>query len=215
MGLLGLSACRHSKNIANDGDKGKEPKGFDHEIPAVMYGVPERDLSTTVISTESEKDTMVPDKTKHVDRVGGGCQGIFRTEGVFRRKDQHLLFRNAGQAVTDANGKPVKGLQVMMVDSRIDPEYLPDNEYWRGELARMSDTTDANGNFEVNGSDRPWEKIRVLVRDIDGAKNGSFQQQLVDVDFGDPERAGDKPISKWKLGTKTAEIAVKMKRKKK
>lgn len=208
MGLLGLSACRHSKDIANDGDKGKDPKGFDHEIPAVMYGVPERDLSTTVISTESEKDTVVPDKSKHVDQVGP------REPQVTVYGVPTVDFCVKGR-VTDANGKPVKGLQVMMVDSRIDPEYLPDNEYWRGELARMSDTTDANGAFEVNGSDRPWEKIRVLVRDIDGAKNGSFQQQLVDVDFGDPERAGDKPISKWKLGTKTAEIAVKMKRKKK
>lgn len=117
--------------------------------------------------------------------------------------------------VTDANGKPVKGLQVILVDSRIDPDNLPETPYWVEELSRQSDTTDAQGNFEVKGSDRPWEQMRVLVTDIDGAKNGgSFQTQLVDVQFGEPED-GNKPVSKWNLGVKNAEVAIKMKRKKK
>ena len=81
------------------------------------------------------------------------------------------------------------------------------------QLKRISDTTDAEGNFDVRTSDRPWEKVRVMIRDIDGSKNGNFDKKIVDVDFGDPEPTGGS-VSSWKLGVKKAEVTVKVERKK-
>ena len=115
--------------------------------------------------------------------------------------------------VVDGKGKPVKGLQVMLVNSEIDTDNLPDSPYWEQQLKRISDTTDAEGNFDVRTSDRPWEKVRVMVTDIDGSKNGNFEKKIVDVDFGDPEPTGGS-VSSWKLGVKKAEVTVKVERKK-
>ena len=114
---------------------------------------------------------------------------------------------------SDGKGKPVKGLQVMLVNSEIDTDNLPDSPYWEQQLKRISDTTDAEGNFDVRTSDRPWEKVRVMIRDIDGSKNGNFEKKIVDVDFGDPEPTGGS-VSSWKLGVKKAEVTVKVERKK-
>ena len=205
MGLLGLSACRSGKDIAKDGDKDKDRKGYDTQVPVLMYGVPTTELIDSVAPFQQEDSAVTPSKPVVPPQPREPQVTVY---GV-----PTCAFNIKGK-VTDASGKPVKGLQVILVDSRIDPDNLPQNEYWDAELRRMTDTTDAKGNFEVNGSDRPWEQMRVLVRDIDGAKNGSFQQQLVEVEFGEPE-GGDRSVSKWKLGTKKAEVTIKMKRKKK
>lgn len=211
MSLFGLTACHSNKGMAkSDINNVNERDGIDNSVATPMYGVPMGSLQMTddvdsTISAENDVPSVNPTKTER--------EGMAREPQVTVYGVPTVDYCVKGR-VTDANGKPIKGLQVMLVDSRIDPENLPSNNYWEVELARMSDTTDSQGNFEVKGSDRPWEEMRVLVRDIDGAKNGSFQDQLVNVSFGEPEK-GDKPVSSWNLGTKKAEIAVKMNRKKK
>lgn len=209
MGVLGLSACHSQKDVTDSRqDISNTPSEIDRPVP--MYGVPQRPMETTQYMDSSHQ--------KIEDEAAGNTPKVVDSQPP--REPQVTVYGvptvdfNVKGRVTDANGKPVKGLQVIFIDSRIDPENLPENEYWDAELRRMSDTTDTKGEFEVNASDRPWEQMRVLVRDIDGVKNGSFQDQLVDVQFGEPE-AGDKPVSKWKLGTKHAEVTIKMKRKKK
>jgi len=112
--------------------------------------------------------------------------------------------------VVDTKGKPIKGLQVMLINSELDPDNLPDTEFWQQRMKSITDTTDADGNFELQTTDRPWEKVRVMVRDIDGKKNGSYDSKLVDVDFGEPEQDGHQPVSAWKLGTKKGEVTVEM-----
>ena len=210
MGLLGLSACSSNKGIAkSEGDKPKEPTGVDQPAAVPMYGVPPRTLQT-IDSDVADNQQGTPDTTAKPPKNVVPPQA--REPQVTVYGVPTVDFCVTGRVV-DAAGKPVKGLMVTLVDSRIDPDNLPDNEYWNAELARMSDTSDAKGTFEVRGTDRPWEEMRVLVRDIDGTKNGSFQSQLVDVKFGEPE-SGDKPVSKWKLGEKKAEVTIKMKRKK-
>lgn len=205
MSVLGLSACRHNKVMATGDNNAKEPQYVDSNVIEPMYGVRQRDFVDSVgadktpdVSQQPAQPVVQPKPREPQVTVYGVPTVDYCVKG----------------SVTDHNGKPVKGMQVILIDSRIDPDNLPDNEYWKFEMRRMSDTTDEKGSFEVNGSDRPWEKMRVLVRDIDGSKNGSFQDQLVDVQFGDPE-SGDKPVSQWNLGTKNAEVAIKMKRKKK
>ena len=206
MGLFGLTACHSQKDLTKDG--GKDPNGVDVSEPILMYGAPTSDLKAdTVKLAERNADPMPTPKI-----VFEQTQPREPQVAVYGVPTVDFCVKGR---VTDANGKPVKGLQVILVDSRIDPDNLPETSYWVEELSRQSDTTDAQGNFEVKGSDRPWEQMRVLVTDIDGAKNGgSFQTQLVDVQFGEPED-GNKPVSKWNLGVKNAEVAIKMKRKKK
>jgi len=51
-----------------------------------------------------------------------------------------------------------------------------------------------------------------VVRDVDGSKNGKFENQNVEVEFGEPESTGD--TNKWNQGVRKAEVTVKMKRKK-
>lgn len=204
MGVFGLSACHSHKNLVKDEDKQKDNNGVDVSLPVLMYGVPTTDLRSDTIEMVRDEEQWSKPKVEQPNP---------REPQVTVYGVPTVDFSVKGRVV-DANGKPVKGLHVLLIDSRIDPDNLPQNEYWDAELRRMSDTTDAQGGFEVNGSDRPWEKMRVMVRDIDGAKNGSFEQQLVDIEFGEPE-SGNKPVSQWQLGTKKAEILIKMKRKKK
>lgn len=199
MSLLGLSACHSNKEIAKSGD-GKDtdvkpPFGDNRVTP--MYGVPARDLKVEAIDDTIRPKVEAPQPREPQVTVYGVPTVDFAVKG----------------RVVDSNGKPIKGLQVMLVNSEIDVDNLPDNQYWQEEMKRISDTTDANGDFNVRTSDRPWEKVRVMVRDIDGKKGGSFENQILDVEFGEPE-SGNRPMSSWKLGEKKAEVTVKMKRKK-
>ena len=178
-----------------DFEKEKETPGYDGRQVISMYGVPTRDLEVRSIDTMTAKS--MPDAREPQVTVYGVPTVDFAVKG----------------RVVDGKGKPVKGLRVTLINSDIDPDNMPDTPHWKAQLARVSDTTDAEGNFNVRTSDRPWEKVRMLVTDIDGKENGSFEQQLVDVAFGDPE-PGNKPVSSWNLGEKKAEITVEMKEKK-
>ena len=192
MSLLGLSACHsHKDTVKSDVNKEKETPGFDNRQVIAMYGVPARDMRTENGEVKEEPQPREPQVT-----VYGVPTVDFAVKG----------------RVVDGNGKPVKGLRVTLINSDIDPDNLPDTPHWKEQKARVSDTTDAEGNFNVRTTDRPWEKVRVLVTDIDGNENGSFEQQLLDVEFGEPVQ-GNKPVSSWNLGEKNAEVTVKMKNK--
>ena len=193
MSLLGLSACHSHKDAAkSEVNKDKETPGFDSRQVIAMYGVPARDMRT-----ETGEVNEQPQPREAQVTVYGVPTVDFAVKG----------------RVVDANGKPVKGLRVTLINSDIDPDNLPDTPHWKEQMARVSDTTDAEGNFNVRTTDRPWEKVRVLVTDIDGKENGNFEQQLLDVEFGEPVQ-GNKPVSSWNLGEKNAEVTVKMKDKK-
>lgn len=213
MSLFGLQACHSQKNITI-GDKEKQGTSNEPKPENVLYGgpeidyVPEKNVLIKVVNEENKPDTVaVSQQPKEQTKVTPKP----REPEVTVYGVPTVDFAVKGKVV-DANGKPIKGLQVVFVNSRIDPDNLPDNEYWREMMKQMSDTTDQKGNFMVRCTDNPWMKQRVLVRDIDGAKNGKFEDQLIDVTFDEIE--GSQSISQWKLGEKGAEITVKMKRKK-
>ena len=192
MSLFGLSACNCNKQVASDNGEKRKTERPDNQIRP-MYGVPVRTYSDTVMlqqpPTVKSEEPREPQVTVYgVPTVDYAVKG----------------------RVVDSNGKPVKGVQVMLINSEIDPDNLPESPYCDEQLKRISDTTDAQGNFEVRNTDRPWQQVRVMVRDIDGAKNGKFENQVLDVEFGEPEGGRDK----WCLGEKKAEVTVKMKRKK-
>lgn len=116
--------------------------------------------------------------------------------------------------VTDEQGKPVKGIQVTLINQTIDvtPEYLQaDNPYVQDYFRRVADTTDAQGRFTSAASDVPVEAQRILVRDIDGSANGQYQDQMLDVEFADAKqsRAGQG----WDRGEKVKEVDIVLNKK--
>lgn len=116
--------------------------------------------------------------------------------------------------VTDSQGKPVKGIQVTLINQSIDvtPEYLqPDNPYVKEYFQRVSDTTDAQGRFSSAASDVPVEAQRILVRDIDGSANGAFEDQMLDVDFSDAKQT--QAGKGWNRGEKVKEIDIVLNKK--
>jgi putative lipoprotein (rSAM/lipoprotein system) len=196
MSLFGFSACNCHKQVAEpekDGNDIERPRDWDNQVRP-MYGGPVTDYRQDTLATPPKiKDQ--PDPREPQVTVYGVPTVNFAVKG----------------RVVDSAGKPIKGVQVMLINSEIDPDNLPESPYWDEQLKRIADTTDAQGNFSVRTTDRrPWDQVRVMVTDIDGAKNGKFERQVVEVEFGDPEGGRDK----WKLGERNAEVTVKMKRKK-
>ena len=190
MGLLGLTACHSQKKVV-DSSTDEPPSRGDRgrDVVSPMYGVPvtemRQDPPDTVESPREPQVTVYGVPTVNFDVKG---------------------------RVVDAKGKPIRGMQVIMIREGMDAESVPYDFPAEGAMSSMVDTTDANGNFEVNVKDTPWENKGILVRDIDGAKNGSFESEVVNVEFGEPVLEG-KEKSRWYLGVRKADVTVKMKRK--
>jgi len=105
--------------------------------------------------------------------------------------------------VMNEQGKPVKGLQVILLNRNADitPEEMhEDNEYIREYIQRASDTTDAEGNYMVRTSDTPAEKQQMIVRDIDGEKNGKYKSLLLDIDYREATQTEER--QGWNMGTR-------------
>lgn len=203
MGMLGMQACHSHKkvtegNLINIDEPSPRPE---RERYVEMYGVPAREYRVNPVVDEDS--TMTND--------GKGNNTFHNDEPVLMYGVPTVDFMVKGRVV-DEKGKPIKGVQVMLLNSDVDADNLPETEHWKARLREVSDTTDADGNFEVRTSDRPWETVRVMARDIDGKANGLYESTVVEPEFIDAEKA-DRPMSQWKLGEKKAEVTVKMKKK--
>lgn len=116
--------------------------------------------------------------------------------------------------VVNTEGKPVKGMQVVLVNQNVDitPDFLQeDNPYVQEYLRKASDTTDAQGAFQCNVSDVPVEVQRVMVRDIDGDKNGSYEDQMLEVKFTQDDQTVEG--QGWNRGTRTKELDITVNKK--
>ena len=198
MGLFGLSACHSQKNAAKGQviDKEKVTPIEEHRM-VPMYGVPVRDRVRVADVPDTNGPKVVPQPREPQVTVYGVPTVDFTVSG----------------RVVNAKGKPVKGMQVIMINDNIDPDNLPNNDYWQERLKAISDTTDQDGRFVVKDTGRPWDKVRVLVRDIDGAANGSYANQVADVELGEPKPKSNQPVSSWNLGEKKGEVTVKVDKK--
>ena len=111
--------------------------------------------------------------------------------------------------VRDAQGTPVKGLQVTLLNQNvdIDPEHMQeDNPYVLNYLKRASDTTDAQGAYECHTSDVPVESQQVMVRDIDGEANGSYESQMFEVKFTEGDQTANR--QGWNMGTREKKVDI-------
>lgn len=196
MGLLGLSACNSERKLAKEAET--EPSAIEpREEMRCMYGVP-----TTEYNKQIKVDEPTPGDIK---------------AGTMPRREQPVMygvptvdFQVKGKVV-DSKGNPVKGVQVILLNNNVDADetHVPDTPYWDEYLRQSADTTDAEGSFECTSSDRPWESMRLLVRDVDGKRNGEFKNQVLTVEFPKDAEPGS-AISNWKLGTKTQEVTVEL-----
>ncbi|MBQ0015713.1 MAG: radical SAM-associated putative lipoprotein [Bacteroidales bacterium] len=114
--------------------------------------------------------------------------------------------------VVSEKGKPVQGMQIILMEGVEDatPENLNlDNKYVREMVVRQSDTTAADGSFEVKAEGRVADYMNLYVRDIDGPSKGNYQNEVIAVPFSnkDVKDSGHG----WRLGTAVKELLVKPK----
>lgn len=207
MGTLGLSACCSQKEVVSD--KRDTINNTSRELDeqhVKLYGVPVRDFEADRIPPDTNSSKVKPQPQYEQQPDVEPREPQVTVYGV-----PTVNYRLKGRVV-NSNGAPIKGLQVALLNSDYSPNIPADDEGWNQFLADIADTTDAQGQFTVQSTDRPWSKLNLIVRDVDGAKNGAYSNQVIGVEFGEA-KPDNEAVSKWKLGTSEAEITVKMKRK--
>ena len=96
-----------------------------------------------------------------------------------------MSYHVKGQVVNH-QGKPVKGIQVVMLNRNMgntpnNPgEENPEIEDY---MKIYADTTKNDGTFDVRAKDFPSEYMRVFVRDVDGPSNGNYQNDVINLEF--------------------------------
>ncbi len=111
--------------------------------------------------------------------------------------------------VINTEGKGVEGMQVILVNTKVDlspEEMYEDNKMVQDYIKEASDTTDAEGNFTCHMQDVPVDVHHVIVRDIDGERNGAYVDQMVPVNFAEGEQSGER--KGWRLGTRTKDVDI-------
>lgn len=115
--------------------------------------------------------------------------------------------------VIDTKGEGVKGMQVILLNGSVDitPENMhEDNPYVKEYINQSSDTTDAEGYFSCQMKDFPKDVHSVIVRDVDGAENGEYRDQMVEVNFADGEQTGVR--RGWYQGVRTKDVDITVKK---
>lgn len=117
--------------------------------------------------------------------------------------------------VKDPQGNPVKDIRVNMLERGMvveNGELQGDPDRVKEWLERSAVATDKNGRFVMSNSGLPQEEVRLLVRDVDGQDNGSFEDQYLEVrvNAGDVDRtnAGD-----WNQGTFNKDLEIRLENK--
>ena len=116
--------------------------------------------------------------------------------------------------VIDAQGNPVSGMQVILLSDHVDitPDDMhEDNPFVKDYIAKSSDTTDAEGNFQCQMQAFPNEMQRVIVRDVDGEKNGQYASQLLEVRFTENEQTGTR--KGWYVGKREKDVDITVSKK--
>jgi putative lipoprotein (rSAM/lipoprotein system) len=114
--------------------------------------------------------------------------------------------------VIDTKGTPVPGIEVNMLENGMtvngttlegDPERVAK---WLKESAV---TTDEKGNFTITDRGLPQKEVRLLVRDVDGEANGSYQDQLLKHQVR-PEEVNTEKAQGWYNGEVNMKVEVKL-----
>ncbi|MBR1644532.1 MAG: radical SAM-associated putative lipoprotein [Bacteroidales bacterium] len=192
MGALGLGACSSQKRAARE----TKPDAVDQRGEMMlMYGVPTRNF---VVQQEAEEAELEVQAREETPVMYGVPTTNFRVKGT----------------VVDETGKPVAGVQVVLLTNamEIDPERMPETPYMEEYLRQSADTTSQDGHFVVTADDRPWNTQRLLIRDIDGAKNGRLKNEILTVDFEESDVETTDSMSRTGKNVKERKLTVTVKK---
>lgn len=117
--------------------------------------------------------------------------------------------------VKNGAGKPVKDIRVNMLERGMEVkegELQGDPERVKEWLEESAVVTDKKGRFAIDSRGLPQEQVRLLVRDVDGKKNGAYRSQLLEVgvEAADVDRTD---AAGWYQGTFNKEVEVKLENK--
>lgn len=117
--------------------------------------------------------------------------------------------------VTDANGKPISGIKVNMLERGMEvqgTELQGDPERVKAFLEETAATTDRHGKFTLQNSGIPQEQVRLLVRDVDGNENGLHKDRLVEIEVT-PDAVDRTNAGGWNQGTFNKEVGIELENK--
>lgn len=78
--------------------------------------------------------------------------------------------------VTNMNGDPIQGIEINyggIYNNVLSPSYI-------SEMSK-SPQTQKDGSYDIKFKDFPMDTIRIIAKDMDGAANGSFETDSIDV----------------------------------
>lgn len=157
MGVLGFTACKSSKQ------------------------------ATTETRNQEQTEQLEPKKMEKKDgaKIKEEPVKSDRGQAALMYGVPTMSFRVRGNVVNH-QGKPVKGIQVVMLNRNFgNTPNNPgeDDPYVEDYMKLYADTTKADGSFDIKAKDRPTEYMRVFVRDVDGPSNGNYQNDVINVEF--------------------------------
>lgn len=112
--------------------------------------------------------------------------------------------------VVDAKDAPIQGIQILRLERGM--HATPDSimgdataiHQYTNDNAVM---TAADGTFQIDFTGRPFNELRLLVRDVDGQTNGSYRNQIYTIDISPDAFKGG---SGWNTGTATLDVSIPM-----
>ena len=112
--------------------------------------------------------------------------------------------------VVDTKDTPLRGIQILRLERGMDA--TPDSVVGDPDaIRRYTDmnavTTAVDGTFQMDFTDRPYDELRLLVRDVDGEANGSYRNQIYTVDVNSAGFRGGKG---WNAGSATLNVTIPM-----
>jgi putative lipoprotein (rSAM/lipoprotein system) len=90
-----------------------------------------------------------------------------------------------------------------------DGELQGDPERVKQWLEQSAVKTDKDGGFVISNSGLPQEEVKLMVRDVDGAENGEYKNQVLEMKVrqGDVDRTN---AGGWNQGTFNKEVEIKL-----
>ena len=164
----------------------------------------------TACHTSKEASVQQPPAKDSDDAIE---QPVPRGDGALMYGVPTMDFVVKGRVINE-QGKPVKGMQVILVNQKIDisPDHMDeDNPYVQDYIRHASDTTNEQGVFECHVTDVPVDVQRVIVRDVDGKKNGSYVDQMVDIEFTEADQTGER--RGWYMGRRVKDVDITVSKK--
>ncbi|KWW27701.1 MAG: Uncharacterized protein AUK63_1016 [bacterium P3] len=112
--------------------------------------------------------------------------------------------------VVNGQGHPVQGIQLLRLERGMEatPDALHgDPDAVRAYIRDNAVTSVSDGTFHIRFSERPADTLRLLVRDVDGAENGVYRNQIFSLSIAPEDYSGGQG---WFSGTVSKEVTVRM-----